>query len=180
MRPAVFLDRDGVINGAIVRDGSPYPPADLGEFELLPGVKEAVESLRQAGFLIFVVTNQPDVATGKQRLEVVEAMHEHIKALIQLDDIKVCFHVDEDGCNCRKPKPGMLVEAVREYGVDLARSFMVGDRWRDIEAGQAVGCKTIWIESNYDEKKPNQPDLIVNSLREAVEPIIATVIEEGE
>lgn len=164
---AVFLDRDGVINRSIVRNGKPYPPASLQELEILPGVEEAIQALRHAGFLIVVVTNQPDVATGIQRREVVEAMHRELRGKLPIDDIRVCYHTDADGCACRKPKPGMLLDAAREHSIDLSRSFLVGDRRRDIAAGKAAGCYTFFIDNGYREEAPDSPDAVVASLREA-------------
>jgi D-glycero-D-manno-heptose 1,7-bisphosphate phosphatase len=167
VRRAVFLDRDGVINRAWVRDGKPYPPANLEEFEFLPGAEQAMRALRKAGFLIIVATNQPDVATGVQRRELVEAMHGKLRAAGLCDDVKVCYHVDVDGCACRKPKPGMLLEAAREWRIDLKRSFMVGDRWRDVVAGKAAGCYTFFIDHGYRERLTEAPDAVVASLEEA-------------
>lgn len=167
MKRAVFLDRDGIINRAIVRDGKPYPPAVLEEFELLPGVEQTIEALRKAGFLIIVVTNQPDVATGVQSREVVEAMHDKLRAAGLCDDIKVCYHTDADSCDCRKPKPGMLINAAHEWQIDLARSFMVGDRWRDVAAGKAAGCHTFFIDYEYRERRADSPNAVVGSLEEA-------------
>lgn len=164
---AVFLDRDGVINRAIVKHGKPYPPATLDEFELLPGAEHTMRALRTAGYLVIVVTNQPDVAARVQRREVVEAMHDRLLAAGMCDEIKVCYHTDADGCDCRKPKPGMLFAAARERNIDLARSFMVGDRWRDIGAGNAAGCHTFFIDYNYQEKRPDEPYTAVGSLRDA-------------
>ena len=165
MRRAVFLDRDGVINRAMVRDGKPYPPATLEDFELLPGVDPAIRRLRDAGFLIIVVTNQPDVATGVQRKEVVEAMHQTLAGLC--DDVRVCYHTDADSCNCRKPKPGMLFEAAHDWQIDLSKSMMVGDRWRDVAAGKAAGCYTFYIDYKYRERRADNPDAVVESLEEA-------------
>ena len=128
--------------------------------------------MRAAGLRLVVVTNQPDVATGIQRREVVDAMHDHVRQVLAVDDIRVCFHVDEDGCECRKPKPGMLVEAAAAHDLALSDSVMVGDRWRDIEAGKAAGCKTVLIRSAYDERQADSPDQVVSSLVEAVESII--------
>jgi D-glycero-D-manno-heptose 1,7-bisphosphate phosphatase len=173
MNRAVFLDRDGVINRAIVREGRPFPPPSLEELELLPRVIEAIAGLRRAGFRLIVVTNQPDVGSGRQQREIVELMHERISRELSIDDIKVCYHVEQDNCPCRKPKPGMLLEAAAERALDLKRSFMIGDRWRDIEAGQAVGCKTILIRYEYDERQADKPDAIVNSLFEASELILS-------
>lgn len=168
----MFLDRDGVINRAVVRDGKPYPPATLDDFELLPGVESSTLALREAGFLIVVVTNQPDVATGVQRREVVEAMHDKLRAAGLCDDVKACYHTDADGCDCRKPKPGMLIEAARERQIDLARSFMVGDRWRDVAAGKAAGCHTFFIDHEYRERRADHPDAVVASLEEAASLIL--------
>lgn len=167
VKQAVFLDRDGIINRAVVRDGKPHPPATLEEFELLPGVESAIHALRKAGFLIIVVTNQPDVAMGVQPRKVVEAMHDKLRAAGLCDEIKVCYHADSDGCNCRKPKPGMLIEAAREWQIDLARSFMVGDRWRDVAAGKAAGCYTFLVDYEYRERHADSPDAVVGSLEEA-------------
>lgn len=167
MNRAVFVDRDGVINRAAVRDGRPYPPSSADELVFLPGVGEAIDALRRGGFRVIVVTNQPDVATGVQRREVVEAMHDKIRRAFAIDDIKACYHADRDACLCRKPKPGMLLQAATEWSLDLRLSFMVGDRWRDIEAGRAAGCQTILIRYPYDERQAERPDAIVDSLLEA-------------
>lgn len=167
MKRAVFLDRDGVINRAIVRDGKPYPPSTLREFEILPGAEQGIRDLRNAGFLVIVATNQPDVATGAQRKEIVEAMHAKLRDAQLCDDIEVCYHRDADCCECRKPKPGMLINAARKWQLDLARSFMVGDRWRDIAAGRAAGCYTLFIDYGYREKRAEWPDAVIGSLEEA-------------
>jgi len=166
-RRAVFLDRDGVLNRAVVRGGKPYPPDSLKTLEILPGVATALESLRAAGFLNVVVTNQPDVATGKQRRDVVEAINHQLFVNLSLDAIKVCYHAAADGCDCRKPKPGMLLEAAEEMNIDLATSFLVGDRWRDVGAAHAAGCRALFIDYSYDEKVPDKPYVAVNSLAEA-------------
>lgn len=169
---AVFLDRDGVINRAIVRDGRPYPPATLKSFELLPGVKRTAQALRKAEFRIIVVTNQPDVSTGVQQLEVVESMHQYLLTEGICDAVKVCYHIDEDNCNCRKPKPGMLFDAAHEWQLDLSKSYMVGDRWRDVVAGKAAGCYTFFIDYQYLEPNADKPDSVVTSLEEAGEQIL--------
>lgn len=167
MNRAVFIDRDGVINRAVVRGGKPYPPQTLEELELLPGVPEAMRSLRDAGFRLILATNQPDVGAGRQTRAVVEAMHAHLRTTLPLDDIRVCYHVDADGCACRKPQPGMLIDAAREWQVELGASVMVGDRWRDIEAGRAAGCRTVLVDSGYDERAAVGYDAAVASLFEA-------------
>jgi D-glycero-D-manno-heptose 1,7-bisphosphate phosphatase len=172
---AVFLDRDGVLNRSIVRDGMPHAPVGLDEFELLPGVIDAARVLRGAGYLLIVVTNQPDVGAGRQRRATVEQMNAELRSQVPIDDIKVCYHVDADMCECRKPKPGMLIEAARQWNIDLPASFMVGDRWRDVEAGQAAGCRTILVESGHDERHPSRPDRVVRSLDAAARLIISGI-----
>jgi D-glycero-D-manno-heptose 1,7-bisphosphate phosphatase len=166
-RRAVFLDRDGVLNRAVVREGRPYPPDTVEALEILPGVPEACAALRAAGFLLIAVTNQPDVARGKQRREVVEAMHARLMQALPLDEISSCFHDDADRCGCRKPAPGLMTDAAARWQIDLSRSYAVGDRWRDVEAGRAAGCRTIFIDYDYAEKRPPRPDASVASLAEA-------------
>ena len=172
MRQAVFLDRDGVLTRAIVREGKPYPPASLAELEILPGAAEACIKLHQAGFLLIVVTNQPDVARGAQRREFVEAINQALADQLPLDDIRVCYHDDVDRCTCRKPEPGLLLQSAHDWNIDLSASFMVGDRWKDIEAGRRAGCKTIFVNYGYAERQPDRPDYRVGSLLEAVDWIL--------
>jgi len=169
---AVFLDRDGVLTRSFTRDGRPYAPTSLEVFELLPGVSENAARLREAGFCLVVVTNQPDVGAGKLRREVVEQMHARLREWLPLDDIKVCYHTDTDGCACRKPKPGMLLDTARERGIDLSRSFMVGDRWRDVSAGKTAGCQTVFVDYGYAESLRDKPDFVVTSLAEAASMIL--------
>ena len=169
---AVFLDRDGVLNRAVLKDGLPTPPRSVQDLEVLPGVPEALAALKSAGFRLVVVTNQPDVARGTQRREEVEAINGALLRDLPLDVVKVCYHDDADRCACRKPAPGMILEAAAELGVDLSRSYMVGDRWKDIEAGQRAGTTTILIENEYPERRPGQPGARVRSLRDAAEWIL--------
>lgn len=172
MRRAVFLDRDGVLTRSEVRDGKPYAPRRLDAFELLPGVAESLAELQREGWLLIVVTNQPDVATGKLEPAVLEAMHARLREWLPLDDIRTCAHVDADACHCRKPLPGMLADAAHDFGIDLAASFMVGDRWRDIGAGKSAGCRTVFIDHGYAEALRDAPDLTVRSLPEAARLIL--------
>ena len=168
MRRAVFLDRDGVINRGVVRDGEPFAPFSLAEFEILPGVPEALHKLRAAGFLLVVCTNQPDVARGQGTRAQVEAIHAALRATLPVDDVRVCYHDDPDECACRKPKPGMLVAAAVEHEVQLARSFMIGDRWRDVGAGRNAGCTTILV-NRLHESTQAEADVEVADLPAAAE-----------
>lgn len=172
MQKAVFLDRDGVLNRAIVRDGKPYPPADLSELEILPGVESALRDLQEEGYRLIVITNQPDVARGITRMEAVEAINGYLGSHLPLDAFRTCYHDSDDGCDCRKPLPGSILAAASQYGIDLSKSVMVGDRWRDIEAGQAAGCHTIFIDYGYREKQPETAVVRVASLREAADLIL--------
>ena len=172
-KKAVFLDRDGVLNRAVVTDGRPYPPRSLDALEILPGVADALTDLRAAGYLNLVVTNQPDVTTGKTTQTLVDAIHDRLMSTLALDKIYACYCVEGPDCDCYKPKPGMLLEAAGEWEVDCAQSFMVGDRWRDVGAGKAANCRTIFIDYGYQERRPDGPDHVVSSLSEAAEIILA-------
>ena len=170
---AVFLDRDGVINAATVKDGRTYAPSSLAQFRILSGVPQAVRSLRAAGFMVIVATNQPDMAKNKRQKLVIEKMHQHLQDVLPVDEIRVCAHVDEDHCICRKPKPGLLKEAATSWEIDLHQSFMVGDTWRDIGAGKAAGCTTILIANPFAGQLTASPDHIASTLLEASDFIIA-------
>jgi D-glycero-D-manno-heptose 1,7-bisphosphate phosphatase len=164
-RRAIFLDRDGVINRTMFRERKPIPPQSLAELQILPGVPEALGRLKAAGYGLVVVTNQPDIARGITTMNVVEQLHQFLASQLPIDEFRVCAHDDRDGCDCRKPKPGLLLAAPH---YDVANSVMVGDRWRDIDAGRAAGCRaTILVDYGYDEEIPNEPTVRVSSLLEA-------------
>ena len=170
---AVFLDRDGVLNEALVRDGKPYPPLTVDQVVVPSDVPDALARLRRNGFRLIMVTNQPDIARGSQSRETVHAINRHLQTLLQLDGAETCEHDDADNCDCRKPKPGMLLRAANRDRIALAESFMVGDRWRDIEAGRRAGCRTILIGGGYEEGLQSPPDVKVASLGEAADWILA-------
>jgi D-glycero-D-manno-heptose 1,7-bisphosphate phosphatase len=172
-RAAVFLDRDGVINRTFIRDGRPCPPVSLQELEILPHVPEALSALKAQGYSLVVVTNQPDVARGTASRELVDSIHERLKGELGLDAIFTCFHDDADECDCRKPKPGLLFRAAHDLGIDLTSSFMVGDRWRDVEAGRRAGCRTLFVDCGYRESPSQSCDFRVGSLLEASGIILA-------
>ncbi|SPE40402.1 D,D-heptose 1,7-bisphosphate phosphatase [Candidatus Sulfopaludibacter sp. SbA3] len=178
---AVFLDRDGVLNRAIVREGKPYPPASLAELEIVEGAAEDLARLKQLGFLLLVVTNQPDVARGTQTRETVDSLHRVLQGALPIDEFLVCDHDDADACACRKPRPGLLFQANDRMGVDLHRSFLIGDRWRDIDAGRAAGVRPVLIDFGYRERGPSlPPDARVASLPEAIDWIVRQVAEEED
>jgi D-glycero-D-manno-heptose 1,7-bisphosphate phosphatase len=169
---AVFLDRDGVINRGVVKDGQPFAPFSLAEFQILPGVPEALATLRAAGYLLIVTTNQPDVARGHASRAAVDAIHAFMLTKLPLDDIRVCFHDDGDRCACRKPLPGMIYAAAVEREVQLSKSFMIGDRWRDIGSGKAAGCTTILV-NRFPEEKQIAPDFELPDLPAAARWILS-------
>jgi D-glycero-D-manno-heptose 1,7-bisphosphate phosphatase len=173
-RKAVFLDRDGVINRVLLRDGKPYPAASLADFEILPGVDEACRLLKAAGFYLVVATNQPDVGRGTLQRETVEAIHAQMQRVLPIDRVEVSYDSgrEQPPSEFRKPRPGMLLRAARELGIELSRSFMVGDRWRDIDCGHAACCKTIFVEYGYAEELRQPPDYRVKDLREAARLIL--------
>jgi D-glycero-D-manno-heptose 1,7-bisphosphate phosphatase len=167
-RAAAFLDRDGVLNEVEVRNGTPHPPAGVDELRLLPGVVEACHRLRGLGFALVVVTNQPDIARGKQTRDEVDRMHDALRRWLPVDEIVVCAHDDIDDCRCRKPRPGMMLDAAARLDLDLAESVCVGDRWRDVEAGKRAGVTAIFVDRGYGERRPMDADVVVASLPDAV------------
>lgn len=180
VRRAVFLDRDGVINEAKIKSGKPHPPTSVDELRILPGVPDALGQLRELGYTNIVVTNQPDVSRGITTKEIVQAINEKIQRDLPVDAIFTCWHDRQDYCECRKPKPGMLIQAARQLGIELNQSFMVGDRWSDVDAGQASGCRSIFVDYGYSEPKPKNPDFTCNSLTEAVRWIQAQGVKSEE
>ena len=172
VKRAVFLDRDGVINRAIVRDGKPYPPSNLAALEILPGVDDAMQSLHKRGWLLIVVTNQPDVARGTTQRADVEAINGYLQKCLPIDEFRTCYHDSGDDCDCRKPLPGALLAVADAHGINLASSYMVGDRWKDIAAGERAGCKTIFVDYGYKEEQPATFNHRVQSLAEAADIIL--------
>jgi D-glycero-D-manno-heptose 1,7-bisphosphate phosphatase len=175
LRPAVFLDRDGVLNRTVVRDGVPHPPKSVAEVETLPDVEEALRRLAERGVLLIVVTNQPDVARGTQTKEAVDAINQYLGQRLPVTAFYVCMHDTPDDCACRKPKPGLLIDAAAAYNIDLRRSFMVGDRWSDVAAGQAAGCQTLLIDLPYSKGDLCTPEYRVHDLSGAVEIILGVL-----
>lgn len=166
---AIFLDRDGVLNKALIRQGKPYAPKDVAELIIPEDVRPALDCLKSLEYKLIVVTNQPDVARGLCSREAVEAINQRLMAQLPLDEVRVCYHDDEDQCTCRKPLPGMLLEAALSHKIQLKKSVMIGDRWRDIDAGYHAGCKTILLQETVLNESLNQPpDFIASSLTQAV------------
>jgi D-glycero-D-manno-heptose 1,7-bisphosphate phosphatase len=169
---AIFLDRDGVLVIPEFRDGRSFAPRTLEDFRIYPGAAESARRLKEAGYKLVVVTNQPDVGNGLVDRSVVETMNQKLRDAVPVDAIEVCYHTNADNCDCRKPKPGMLLRAAERLGLDCARSIMVGDRWSDVEAAKAAGCKSIFIDLNYRDRRPEQPDFVVSSFNQAADIIL--------
>lgn len=176
LRPAVFMDRDGTLNVPVVRDGKPYAPTRLEEFRLYESVPGACRALKAAGFALVVATNQPDVGRGTVAQPVIESMHRRLLELVpEIDRVEVCYDGADGMSNRRKPEPGMLLDAAAALGIDLAKSWMVGDRWRDVACGRRAGARTIFINFDYSEPKDTAPDFTVMSFQEAV----AVILSDG-
>jgi len=177
MNKAVFLDRDGVINEVRIVKGKPVSPSNVEDFKILPGTKQALTALKSKGFHLFVVTNQPEIARGTLRQDDLERMHRFLMETLPIDKIYVCAHNDDDNCGCRKPEPGLLLAAAKEWDIDLTSSYMVGDRWKDIEAGARAGCTTILLKCPYSDEHPHvetvRSDYTVSNLLEASEIILS-------
>jgi len=170
MNRAIYLDRDGVINEVIFRGGNnskPIAPWIIEEFKLVPGIKKPLTKLCQMGFHLFVVTNQPDIANGVVKFSTVKKMNDIVLNELPIDEIMVCSHIDSDNCNCRKPKPGMIISLAKKWGINLCHSFLIGDNWKDIESGKAAGCRTILLDKFYN--KLIKADYRVNNLEMSVE-----------
>ena len=180
MKSAVFLDRDGVLVEPVIRDGRPFPPSSVAELRIFADANAALHRLRARGMPLIVVTNQPDVGDGLIAHSEVDAMHEIMARQLPLDAVRACFHGHGQACDCRKPKPGMILQTAMELGINLAKSFMVGDRKSDIEAGRAAGCATVFIDLGYTLPAPDAPDYVVHSIAEAANVIIETVLTTQE
>jgi D-glycero-D-manno-heptose 1,7-bisphosphate phosphatase len=175
-RRAVFLDRDGVINRPVIREGRPYPPSDVDGFELYDDVADGCARLKADGFLLVIITNQPDVGRGTQTREAVEAMHSRLRSAVpSIDRIEICYHAGEhygEPCDCRKPRPGMIVRAAAELNIDLHASYVIGDRWRDIDCAHAAGCRAVFIDHGYREPLREAPDFTVANFNDAVDAVL--------
>lgn len=175
MNKAVFLDRDGVINKAIIKDGKVYSPRYFSEFEFVENVTKQIKKLKDAGYLVVVVTNQPDIVRGSMDISELKKMTKSIRECLAIDEILVCMHDDIDNCTCRKPKPGMLFDAAKRHNIDLNRSFLIGDGWKDMEAAINAGCKGILIDNCYNN--PIDCSRRVKDLAGAVDIILNEKVE---
>lgn len=179
MRRAVFFDRDGVLNKAVVKNNKPFPPFDISELKIEENAFEALKKISSFGLMNFVVTNQPDVSRKTNTRFNVEQINNVLLNNLEIQEIATCFHDNNDNCNCRKPKAGSLLKLASKYGIDLEKSWLVGDRKTDIDAGKNAKCKTIFIDRGYDEIKPQNSDETVFSFEQAVERILRDLENEN-
>jgi len=179
VRPAVFLDRDGVLCRPLMRAGRAYAPRRFDDFRLVPNASRSVQSLKEHGYVVVVVTNQPDIGNGLVGADIVEQMHQRLRARVSVDAVLTCPHRPSDDCDCRKPRPGMLLSAARSHEIDLSRSFMVGDRASDVEAGRRAGCRTVFIDRRYAEAGLDRADVTVRSLQGAAAYILLRSLSPG-
>lgn len=173
LRSAVFLDRDGVLNFPVLRNGKAFAPLSIADFMIVPEAVQALKKIRQTGLLAVVVTNQPEIARGTLTWDALESMHQVLSELVEIDGIYVCPHDPSENCSCHKPRPGLLHAAARDWDINLRASFLVGDRWRDIEAGNTAGCYTVLLDRPYSG--PTRPDYHARGITEAVDHIFAVV-----
>jgi D-glycero-D-manno-heptose 1,7-bisphosphate phosphatase len=166
---AIFLDRDGVINHVLYHEGvnKPSSPWKFEEFQLYNGVEKPLEELRKMGFLLLIISNQPDISKGKIEEGMTEKVNKIIFEKLPIQDILICPHEDRHNCNCRKPKPGMIIELSKKWNVDIGKSFLIGDRWKDIEAGENAGCTSILLDKPYN--KDTKAEYRTKDLQSAVE-----------
>jgi D-glycero-D-manno-heptose 1,7-bisphosphate phosphatase len=173
LKPAVFLDRDGVLSVPEFREGRSFAPRRVEDFKLYDHSISSLQRLKAADFLLIVVTNQPDVGNGLVGREIVEEMHRMMIQTLPLDAVEVCYHSNNDGCSCRKPMAGMLLRAGERLGVDFNNSFMIGDRGSDILAGKKAGCRTIFIDLGYSKEDPCAPDFFASDLWQATDIVVS-------
>ena len=179
MKRALFLDRDGVVDELVFYDSHQEweAPRRVEDVVMIDGVREPLQRLVDAGWLLFLVTNQPSFAKGKAPLDDLRAVHRHVVRSLGVPIARsyLCFHQASDRCHCRKPSPFFLQEAAREFDLDLARSWMVGDQDSDLACGRAAGCKVALLEHRGSEQKRGkvEPDVRVRNLEELVEMLVA-------
>jgi D-glycero-D-manno-heptose 1,7-bisphosphate phosphatase len=173
MKKAIFLDRDGVINHTLFKMGKQRAPYTLEEFKFIDGVPEAIAAFKKAGFILIVVTNQPDVARGWVSMDQVNLLNHHVHSHLSVDEIMACFHTEKDNCECRKPKPGMILSAAQKFGIDVTQSFMVGDRMSDVDAGKRAGCRSILVGQAESDVATVLPDYECLNLLEASDWILS-------
>jgi D-glycero-D-manno-heptose 1,7-bisphosphate phosphatase len=170
MQLGVFIERDGVLNNVRVERRHQVSPATLGDFRICKNAQPLLQRLKAAGFVLIATTNQPGLSRGCQSRRELDRMHELLRRELPLDDVLVCPHDETDLCPCRKPNPGLLVEAGFAWHLDLERSFVISDKWQDAAAARAVGCTSLLIRSSW--LGSGHYDLVLPSLEAVVEKLL--------
>lgn len=172
-RRVVFLDRDGVVTVPVDVDGKGYAVRTVADLEFYPDAEDSVRRLRDAGYDVVIVTNQPDVSTGDLDPATLEAIHDQVAARLAVTGIRTCPHGEADSCSCRKPLPGLLTDEARVSPVAFDASWLVGDRDSDISAGLAMGCRTVFIHRGWTAETGQAAEVMVSTLTEAVDTILS-------
>lgn len=165
---AFFLDRDGVINKSLLKKGKPLAPREFKQFKIIKNVDKSLIFLKKQGFKNIIITNQPDIKKGLIKNSTSKRINKEIKKKLQIDDIFICKHTDEDNCNCRKPKTGLIKKAKKKWNIDLKKSYLIGDRWRDIFLANKLKINCFYIDKNYKERKPKKYNYKVKNLYAAI------------
>lgn len=166
MEKAIFWDRDGVINEVTVLDGKPYSPRKFADFKLTEEIVNCLKKTKELKYKNIVVTNQPDINRGLMSIDELNKMHDLLIKELSIDEVNVCPHDNKDGCNCRKPAPGLIINSATKNNIDLSKSYVIGDTMRDIEAGRAAGCKTILLVRDYNALAIPRSEYTINKLYE--------------
>jgi D-glycero-D-manno-heptose 1,7-bisphosphate phosphatase len=152
MRPAVIIERDGILNHPRVEKNQPVPPLRFEDFHINEDAIEPIKELKAAGFLVIVTTNQPGLSRGTQSRRELDLMHGMMRRKFPIDDLFICPHDEMDRCPCRKPKPGLIKEAIWKWQLDMDRSFVISDKWQDAQAAHVMGCTSILLQSPWNGK----------------------------
>lgn len=172
MIPAVFFDRDGILVQAPIVQGRPHSARTVDEIRMIPAAFQLCEVLREARIPTFMITNQPDIARGLIERSVVDEQNQIVARALNLTEVAVCPHDDGDDCYCRKPRPGLIEKLGQKHRINLSTSVVVGDRWRDIDAGVAAGTLTLFIDYGYEERRPKNPTRTVHSTDEMLNAVL--------
>ncbi|HUI28816.1 MAG TPA: HAD-IIIA family hydrolase [Candidatus Acidoferrales bacterium] len=162
----IFFDRDGIVNETILRDGGAFSPLQLNEFKVKREFVDFFRSIEKKKLNLFIVSNQPDIARGKLSESTLRSMTAVLESMFTFKEILYCRHDDQDDCNCRKPKPGMIETLISKYCLKREECLIVGDSWKDVAAGKSAGIKTVFLVTSYNEKTVTDFDFEVESLED--------------
>src|SRR2546425_1474666 len=170
MKRAVFIERDGILNEVGVGPKNPIVPLTLEEFRIKKEAEPSLKKLKKAGFVLIVTSNQPGLSRGYQSRRELDRMHDLVKRCFPIDDLMICPHDESDHCPCRKPRPGLLIEAAFKWHLNLDHSFVISDKWQDAEAARTAGCTSLLLKSPYVGQVHH--DFVLSDLETIVEKIL--------